>query len=117
MTVPTRGSESVASTRIVSLARFASVGGGARGLGGGGLDFGLGQRRRLLLGLDGGDDGALRVEESAGDALHVVGGDGEDGGRVAAIFVPAQAVTLVESERGGERGAALQRDLVRADEI
>src|SRR5690349_11292661 len=111
MTLPTIGSWSVACTEIVSLARFASVGRRASGLGGGGLHgrrFGLGQRGRRLLGLHGGDDGALRIEEAAGHALDVVGGDGEDAGRIAAIFVPAQAVALVKRQRRGEGGAALQ---------
>src|SRR2546423_13396196 len=122
MTLPTNGSGSVACTEIVSLARFAPVGGGARGFGrvdggapGGGS--GLGQRGSRLLGLDRGDDGARGIEEAAGHALNVLGGDREERGRVAAVFVPAEAVALVEGQRRGQRGAALQRNFVGADEI
>src|SRR5262249_10825673 len=92
-------------------------------LGGGGLRRRRARRllRALLrpdvLGLDGRDDGAVPVEIFLGDPLHRRGVDGEDARGVAAVLVVAEAVALVERQRRRERGAALERDLVRADEV
>ena len=93
------------SAALGGTSTLTSGGTPAAGRGGGG--FGPNQR----------DHGLAWVEVMAGHPPHVVRSHRQDGGRIAAVFVPAEAVALVKGQRRGQGGPPLERDLVRTHEV